>query len=206
MIVVDIETSGGDFYKCGILQIGALDLENLDNTFFQEARLGEDNEIVEAKNLVNPLSVSKIVGMSEEEMRKGKKQSEKELLKKFFDWCKQAKIKNLVCHNPQFDYSFLSVKAEKYGLKLPFYHRAMDLSTIALVRYLQIHGKFLIKEDYTDMGLKNVLKLVGMTDERTIHNALEDAKLEAECFYRLIYGKNLLPEYSEFPVPKELKK
>ncbi len=205
MIVVDLETSGDNYYKSGILQIGALDLKNPKNTFYGEARLGEDNEIVQPK-IVSAKKVEKVLGMSEEEMRDRKRQSEKELLEKFFEWIKTIKIKNLICHCPQFDHSFLKVKAEKYGLKIPFYHRTMDLPTIAMVRYFQIHGKFLIKKDYINMGLKNILEFVGIVYERTIHNALEDAKLETECFSRLVYGKNLLPEYSKFPIPKELKK
>ena len=42
--------------------------------------------------------------------------------------------------------------------------------------------------------------------EGTPHNALEDAKLAAECFTRLMDGKNLFPEYSQFKVPGELRK
>ena len=58
------------------------------------------------------------------------------------------------------------------------------------------------------MGLKRVLKLCGLKDNRMQHedgkivegkphNALQDAKLTAECFNRLVYGKNLLQEYAE---------
>ena len=77
----------------------------------------------------------------------------------------------------------------------------------------------MIDKDHSDMGLNNVLKFCGMEDPRRrighdgkrikegkAHNALEDAKLEAECFFRLIYGKNLLPEFKQFPIPDYLKK
>ncbi len=68
------------------------------------------------------------------------------------------------------------------------------------------------------MGLRNILKLCGIEDERRSvredkisregkpHNALEDAKLTAECFSRLVYGKNLFPEYAKFKIPGELTK
>lgn len=46
MIVVDIETSGLDFNKCGIWQIGALELENPANTFLEEARIDDEDEIL----------------------------------------------------------------------------------------------------------------------------------------------------------------
>ena len=56
------------------------------------------------------------------------------------------------------------------------------------------------------MNLKKILAFCGMEDERGYHNALEDCKIEAECFNRLIYGKNLFPEYSKFEIPEYLKK
>ena len=56
------------------------------------------------------------------------------------------------------------------------------------------------------MGLKNILTFCGMQDNRKVHNALEDAKLTAECFSRLVYGKNLFPEYAQFKIPMGLKK
>ena len=56
------------------------------------------------------------------------------------------------------------------------------------------------------MNLTEVLKFVGMQDNRIMHNALEDVKLTAECFYRIIYGKNLFAEFKEFQIPSYLKK
>jgi len=37
------------------------------------------------------------------------------------------------------------------------------------------------------------------------HNALEDAKLTAECFSRIVYGKNLFSEYNQFKMPLHLE-
>ena len=56
------------------------------------------------------------------------------------------------------------------------------------------------------MNLSEVLKFVGMEDNRKAHNALEDVKLTAECFYRIFYGKNLLHEFESFSIPDYLKK
>ncbi len=209
MIVVDIETSGVDFIKCGIWQIGAVDLENPENQFLEESRI-DDKEIVTG-------SAMKVTGKTEEELRDKGKQPQKELLEHFFDWCKKAKIKNFVCQNPQFDTTFLILKSQKNGLEYPFNYRAFDLHSIAQIRYLQIKKKLLIKESRSDMGLGNILEFCGMEDPRTKleegivikegkpHNALEDAKLTAECFSRLVYGKNLLEKYKKFPIPEYLK-
>ena len=126
-------------------------------------------------------------------------------------------MKNLLCHLPQFDSSFLKDKAIKYFNKDPFwpdYHRAFDMHTIAQIKFYELNEKFLTKEDNnSDMGLRNILNLCGIQDERrgretegTPHNALEDAKLTGECFSRLIFGKNLFPEFNKFEIPEVLRK
>ncbi|UCD20887.1 MAG: 3'-5' exonuclease [archaeon] len=208
MICVDIETSGTGYNRAGILEIGAVDLENPKNIFREKARLSDEDGIFNKTNLVDPRKVTEILGMTEEEMRDPKKQSEKEMLEHFAEWIKTVRIKNFVCQNPQFDYSFFWAKFEKYGLEVPFYHRCMDIDTMALMKYFEVHGKFLTNKDYTDMGLRHILEFVGMSEypKRKTHNALEDAKLEAECFSRLMYGKNLFEEFNKFQIPDYLKK
>lgn len=208
MIVVDIETSGGDFEKCGIIEIGAVDLENTDNIFFEKARLSEEYEIVNAKGFEK--TVLEVLGTTEKDLRNKDIQSEELLLKHFFEWCLKVKIKNFICQNPQFDYSFIWRKAVKYNLDLPVDYKVFDLHSVAQVIYFNINGKFLMEEktdgNFSNMGLKNILSFVGMQDPRKNHNGLEDAMLEAECFSRLVYGKNLLPKYSKFKIPDYLKK
>lgn len=204
MIVVDIETSGVIPSKCGILQIGAVDIDNPENTFNESCRIDDGDEVLNAKG--DNRTVFEVLGMTEEQMRDNEKQSQKELLQNFFKWVESVKIKNIICENPQFDYGFLWIKSEKYGLDYPLPHRAFDLHSIAQAKYHQLKGDFLIKEDKSDLGLTNILSFVGMKDERKAHNALEDAKLEAECFSRLIYGKNLIKEFNKFPIPNYLIK
>ena len=53
---------------------------------------------------------------------------------------------------------------------------------------------------------RKMSEFCGLKDNSETHNALTDAELEAECFSRLAFGKNLLKEYSEFPVPQHLIK
>ncbi len=79
-------------------------------------------------------------------------------------------------------------------------------------------AKFVVEGEKSGMNLSNTLKFCGLKDERMQmqggeiskegkpHDALEDCKLEGECFYRLIHGKNLFPEFSKFPVPEVLRK
>jgi DNA polymerase III epsilon subunit-like protein len=209
MIVVDIETSGLSAVKNGLWQIGAFDLESGEG-FLQEGRIDEEDLVVE--------EALKIIGKTEGELRENNKQSQKELIENFFQWVSTRKVKNLICHNPPFDKSFLEIKGQKYGLKVPFPYRSFDLHTIAQMKFFEVNGKFLTKEDNnSDMGLRNILKLCGIEDPRRSvrngdiskegkpHNALEDARLTAECFSRLVYGKKLFEEYSNFEIPDYLK-
>ena len=198
-IVLDLETSGLDLIRCGIWQIGAIDLNTMEE-FFDEARIDDEDEIEE--------EALKIIGKTAEELRDSNKQSQKELIEKFMKWFESRKMKNFVCQNPQFDMGWILTKLSKYGLERPFHHRAFDLHSIAQAKFKEINGKFSIEEgqNYSCMGLTNVLKFCGIDDNRGAHNALEDAKLTAECFVRLTEGKNLFQEYAKFEVPTELKK
>ena len=209
MIVVDLETSGVDLAKAGIWQIGAVDFENPPRIFLEEARIDNEDKVTKESTQVH--------GKGEKELRDRKKQSQKQLLIRFFKWCEKSKIKNFACQNPQFDVAFLEIKARKYGLKLPLNYHAFDLHSIAQTKYLQLKKKFLIIENRSGMGLSTIIKFCGLVDERKHlekgkvvkegkeHNALEDAKLTAECLSRILKGKNLLKEYNKFPIPKYLK-
>jgi hypothetical protein len=81
------------------------------------------------------------------------------------------------------------------------------------MKYFQLHKKFLIEEGKSVMNLTKIIEFCGMKDERIRitegdiekqgkpHNALEDAKLEAECVSRILYGKSLFEEYKKFKIP-----
>jgi len=210
MIIVDLET-GGTFNpsKYGIWQVGAVEFANPSNTFLEEARIDDSDETQEG--------ALKVTGKTEEELRDKTKQSQKELLENFFTWVEKIENKILVAHSTPFDYSYLSLRAEKYDLKFPFNYRTIDLQPIAFQKYFQLYKKLPIKDGKSIMSLPNVLKFCGIEDPRiqlsgtdvlkegTPHNALEDAKLEAECLSRILYGKPLLPEFEHFPIPKTLK-
>jgi len=208
MIVVDIETSGVNSAEHGLWQIGAVDLDSMEE-FVDESRIDDEDKVDEG--------ALRITGKTENELRDKNKQTQKELINKFLVWRKGSGNQDLICHNPQFDHSFIKDKSIKYFREDPFFvaktHRAFDLHTIAQIKFFELNGRFLTKENHSDMGLKNILKFCGIEDARighdtegTPHNALEDAKLTAECFSRLVYGKKLFPEFSKFEIPQELRK
>ncbi len=97
MIVVDIETSGNfDPERNGIWQIGAVDFKNPKNTFLEEARIDDEDNIEE--------EALKVIGKTREYLRDRNKQSQRQLLENFFKWAENVKNKILVAHNTPFDY------------------------------------------------------------------------------------------------------
>jgi DNA polymerase III epsilon subunit-like protein len=215
MIVLDIETSGIHTGDCGIWQIGAIDLENTKNYFLEEGRI-DDEDIVTESALI-------VTGKTEKELRDKNKQSQKQLILNFLDWTKKCKEKLYVGQNVGWDINFIQNKCVDYNIIDEFREsagqRGMDLHTFAQNRYHEVKNQYLLRErGLSDMNLKNILDFCGIPDKRrqmgrgevkeegTDHNALEDCKLEAECFSRLVYGKNLFPEYAKFKIPRELTK
>lgn len=214
-VVLDIETSGLDRTRCGVWQIGAIDLNTMEE-FLQESRIDND-DFIESDALI-------VIGKTEEDLRDEQKISQRELLDNFYRWIEKKSMRNVLCQNPQFDVAVLEMRAKKYGIKKTIQHRAFDLHTIAQAMHLKINGEFLIKSSKdggnfeSDMNLTNVLKFCGLPDKRkqlmdgkvtqegNPHNALEDCKLTAECFSRLLYGKNMFPEFKKYEVPEELKR
>ncbi len=129
----------------------------------------------------------------------------------------KIKDKTLVAHNSPFDYGFLFLRAKKYGLEFPFSHRTFDLHVFAAAKYFEINNKLPIEEGKSKMNLPMVIEFCGLKDKRIQlkenevvkegepHNGLIDAKLEAECLSRILYGKNLIKDYKNFPIPRYFK-
>jgi len=208
-IVMDLETSGLDMVKCGMWQIGAIDLNTMEE-FLEESRI-DDDDIIQEEAL-------KIIGKTEEELRDKSKQSQEEMIEKFFSWVAGKQMRNFLCQNPQFDVGFFEVKSNKYGLRRTFNFRAFDMHTLAQAKFFNLNNEFMVSRDSSDMHLTNILKFCGIKDNRRIvvkgeviqegnpHNALEDCKLTGECFSRIMEGKNMFKEYSNSEIPEELKK
>jgi len=213
MIILDAEMSGTMPEKHGLWQIAALDSENPLNSFFEESRIDED-EVCDSQAL-------KVIGKTEQELRDITKQSTKEMLQHFFEWAKSVKTKICISQNIWFDMQFIAIKSRKNNVEVTTPYRTIDLHAVASLKYYQIHSQFLLSADKqkSNMDFTNVLKLCGMKDPRisidmktnkvlqegTPHNALEDAKMTAECFSRIVYGKELLKEFNSQPIPDCLK-
>jgi len=215
MIVVDIESSGLDSGKCGIWQIGAIELENQKNYFLEEGRIDDEDEVTEG--------ALKVTGKIEKELRDKKKQSQKQLILNYLKWVAPIKEKLFMGQNVGWDISFIQNKCLRYDIMDKFREaqsqRSFDLHTLAQDRYRQINGfYFLDEKGKSKMNLSAILELCGLPDDRInmtgsevvkqgkSHNALEDCKLTGECFYRLIRGEKLFSEYSNYKIPGVLLK
>ncbi len=197
MIVLDIESSGLDSGRCGIWQIGAVELENPKNTFLEESCIDDEDEVIEEALLV--------IGKTEAELRDKKKQSQKQMIKNFLKWCETCGERIIGGHNVGWDITFLQNKCLRYGLKNKFSNlvgvRTIDLHTVASLRYKEKNGTFKLnegKKGKSEMSLPNVMEFCGLKDTRRVvdrgkivkegvpHNALTDAKLTAEYLRRLL--------------------
>ncbi len=215
MIVLDLETSGLNTGKCGIWQIGAIELEKPENYFFDEARI-DDSDVVEEGAL-------KITGKAEDELRNPGLKSQKQMILNFLEWAKTCGEKLIVGQNIGWDMNFLHNKCLRYGIYKDFGEvtgsKGFDLYVLAQLKYLETAGRYRLRENGRgSFSLPQVLEFCGVENPRMelhngevvkegkAHDALEDCKLEGECFSRLVHGKNLFPEYAKFEIPEHLKK
>lgn len=213
MIILDIETSGLTG-KCGIWQIGAINLKN-QKYFFEEARIDEDDSVEEG--------ALKVTGKSEEELRDKNKQPQIQLISNYLDWVNMQEEKLFCGQNVGWDITIIQERTIKYDIHKKFLdihtQRGMDLHALVQEKYFDIHGKYFKKETgQSAFNLGKTLEFCGILDERInvrgnevikegkFHNALEDCKLEGEVYYRLKFGKNLFEEFRKFGIPDYLKK
>jgi len=196
MIVVDIETTGLDWHKNAILSIGAVEFSNPTNTFYQEARISEEDEVTDEALRIN--------GFTKEQIHDSSKQTEKELVKNFFGWLAQFSDQTIAGQNVDLDKGFLNEKAKKYDLNYEIGKRIVDMHGLTYLRYLKLGLPVPLKNNFSNINTDSIFKFVGLEERPGTHNALEDARLEAETFSRLAFGKHLLDEYKHFSVPEVL--
>ncbi|PIQ68154.1 MAG: hypothetical protein COV91_05505 [Candidatus Taylorbacteria bacterium CG11_big_fil_rev_8_21_14_0_20_46_11] len=193
MIVVDVESSGVDAKLCSLLSVGALDFDNPTNQFYMECRVFEGAHVEKDALAVN--------GFSEESIHDVQKKTDREVVEAFLEWMKTCKEWTLVGQNPSFDRDFLQETAHRYHINWPLAQRTIDLHSIAYFRLLKRGEEIPRKNNHSDLNLDAILTYVGLPTRTGSHNALDDAKLEAEAFSRLAHQTSLISAYKEFPVP-----
>ncbi len=195
MIVVDVETTGLDPRRHSIVSIGAVDFSNPENQFYQECKIWEGAEISKKALEIN--------GFSEEEIKNSDKKNLKDTIKDFLEWAGNIDERTLAGENPSFDRDFLKASCERYNIDWPLSYRTVDLHSLCYAHYLK-RGLSPPEKDKNNLNTDAILKYVGLPSQPKPHHALTGAKMEAEAFSRLMYGKNLLNEFKKYPIPDYL--
>jgi DNA polymerase III subunit epsilon len=179
-IVLDTETTGLNA-KLGdrIIEIGCVEVLSRrisERTF--HAYFNPEREIDEGASLVH--------GMTLEDLRS--KPRFAEVAREFLDYVRGAE---LIIHNADFDVEFLDAELGRCGLGKLADHVAKVLDTLAYAR--ELHP-----------GKKNSLdalceRYLIDNSNRTLHGALLDARLLAECYLAMTRGQESLVMELETP-------
>lgn len=198
MIVIDVGTTGLDPYKCSIVSVGAVDFNNRRNYFYKECKIFDGAETsIDNKAL-------EINGFTLEQITDPHKISLKEILKDFLGWIANIDNITLAGKNISFDRDFIKASLERYSLPYGFRHRSVDIHSVAYAHRLRQSIEVPIKNNITDINLDKTLEYIGLPKREGIHNALEDARVEAEALCRLIYGKNVFEEFKKYEIPRHV--
>lgn len=194
MIVLDVEASGTNPDQHSILSIGALDLHNPSNQFYDECRMWDGAKIEREASAIN--------GFSEEDARDQAKKSEAELIDAFFAWAESVRGDHtLAAQNVSFDHSFLQAAAKRAGIEFPFAKRTLDVHTLV---WLHMTAKGHIpptERRHSAISMTYALAYCGLPEEDKPHNGLTGALAHAEVISRIAYNKNLLPDFSSYDIP-----
>jgi DNA polymerase III epsilon subunit-like protein len=196
MIVIDIEASGTHYEKHSILSIGALDFAHPDNRFYGECRVWEGAHIDDEALSIN--------GFTMEQATDSTKETEAQLVAQFLSWADGVEDQTFAGQNVSFDRDYIKAACERAGYNYPFAHRTIDTHTAAYMHMVMRGREVPFAKRHSALNLDAALHYVGIPDEPEPHNALTGALSHAEVLSRLFYGRGLLPEFAQFPVPETL--
>lgn len=193
MLVVDVEASGTEYHLHSIVSVGALDFANPDNRFYEECRIWDGAHVMDEALVVN--------GFSMEEITDPAKQSEGELMEKFYAWIESVPDHTLAGQNVSFDRDFLKAASHRAHMEWPLAYRTVDTHTLAYMHHVQRGLNIPTKNRRSGLDLDAILNYVGIPNEPEPHNALTGALSHAEVIARLLYDKKLVPEFDQYPIP-----
>jgi len=196
MIVLDLETTGLEIDGDQIVSIGAVDFLNPSRTFYEECRVSPDITLSD--------EVLTIIGLPLPALMDQGKPTVKDVTGRFIRWASSCQERTLAGENPWFDVMFLRRATRESHLDWTFGHRYVDLHSISYASLLRANRLPQKANGDSDLGLDRTLEYVGLERRSGPHNALNDAKLEAEALSRLIFAKSLLGEYAHHPIPSHL--
>jgi DNA polymerase-3 subunit epsilon len=194
VIVVDVETTGLNPWKTSIVSIGAVDFADPTRQFSGECRVW-DGAMVEAGALA-------VNGYTAAQVTDPDKQSLDELMKQFIAWESEAHDRTIAGQNPSFDQGFLRAAAKMSNLAWRPSGRLIDLHSLAFAALLRADRPLPTDASgRSSLNTDRIMELVGIPTEPKPHIAINGALWEAEAFGRFIYGRNVLPQFAEYPLP-----
>ena len=197
MIALDCEMSGLKPHLNSILSLGAVDMSNPSNTFYDECRVWEGAHISDEALEVN--------GFTKEQITDVNKKSESEMIKAFVLWASAIEgDRTFVGQNVAIDRDFVEEACDRADIEFPFAHRSLDTHTLAFMHMTKKGIVLPVVNHRSVLNLDAILSYCGIPEEPKPHNALTGAKCHAEVAARLLYGKQLLSEFSSYEVPKNL--
>ena len=180
-VVVDVETSGFDSERHGLLEIAALTLRFDDGTLVIDGRHRWPVRLF-PKALINPDSL-RVTGIDMNDPAR-RAIPEAEAIKQLFKTAR-ASIKShgchrgvLVAHNAAFDAGFLHTAAKRANVKRNPFHPFSTLDTAALAAVA--YGHTVLREACARAGIAY--------DKDQAHGALYDAERCAMLFCEIVNG------------------
>ena len=194
MIVLDVESSGLIPERCSILSLGAVDLNDPTNQFYDECRIWEGAHVTDEALAIN--------GFSREEIESSDKKTEAELIASFIAWATDRPLdRTLAAQNVSFDLEFVQAAAKRAGLESPFGKRTLDVHTLVWAHMTSRGMVPPLMNRHSAINLDFALRYVGVPEEPKPHNGLTGALCHGEVIARIAYNKKVFPEFSTYDIP-----
>lgn len=200
MIFLDVEGSGTNYQQHSVVSIGALDFDQPDNRFYGECRIWDGADIMDGALAVN--------GFTEAEITDPAKMPESQLVAEFLSWSEPIADRTLCGQNVSYDRDMLRAAADRANCNWDLAYRTIDTHTLCWM-HMVTHGltpPIDTAHKRSALNLDVILNYCGIPEEPHPHNALTGALCHAEVTSRLLYGRALLPEFVNYPLPKQLSR
>ncbi|MEK7079897.1 MAG: exonuclease domain-containing protein [Patescibacteria group bacterium] len=194
MIVIDVETTGLVPEQASILAIGAVDLDEPDNQFYDECRIWEGAHVTDEALAIN--------GFTRADIEDSARKTEAELVRDFVVWATdRPQNRTLAAQNVSFDLEFVQAACERAGIASPFAKRTLDVHTLTWLHMIERGIEPPLKNNHSAINLDVALNYVGLPGEPRPHNALTGALCHAEVIARIAYNKKIIPDFSSYDIP-----
>ena len=194
MIVLDVEATGLNPKTDSIVSLGALDLDNPTNQFYEECRVWDGAHINDEALAIN--------GFSRETITDVTRTSEADLIKAFVAWATdRPQERTLAAQNVAFDLEFVQAACHRAGIECPFAKRTIDTHSLVWMHMVGRGVAPPVSNHHSAINLDFALSYCGLPPEPKPHNALTGAVCHAEVIARVAYNKTILPNFSTFPIP-----